>query len=140
MSRPSWISHLPELCSLGYISTYCADSTSQHVVAVVDVSILGLLSERQCLQHAYLVLQAPLHAAGADITGILRSSLDRRRNQLLQLRCALARCLKDAVTPGARAAGVGGFSQELLVCVGHQAQVRKAVHIFAVECPDACDS
>lgn len=58
----------------------------------------------------------------------------RRRSLLLQLRCGLARVLRDAVAPATAAAGSGalaaaaglaaasGLSGDLLACVGHQAQ------------------
>lgn len=82
------------------------------------------------------VLQAPLHAAGSDGSGLSRIALDRRRSQLLQLRCSLARCLKDAVTPaGPGAAAVGAAKDQLLVSVGHQSQVGHSGYGVQGLCP-----
>jgi hypothetical protein len=75
------------------------------------------------------------------LTGISRVQHIRRRSLLLQMRIGLASCLRDAVTPHATSAAAGsadiktaaaaaGGDNELLVCVGHQAQVgSRAVNV-----------
>ncbi|KAF8066245.1 NUP205 [Scenedesmus sp. PABB004] len=70
---------------------------------------------------------AQLRRDGGAGGGASRAKQERRRALLLQLRCGLAACLREAVTPpppGAAGKGKGpAVSGDLLVCVGHQAQV-----------------
>jgi hypothetical protein len=89
------------------------------------------------IAHLLLFLQAQLHSKHADgaAGGAAHMQQLRRRSLLLQLRCGLARVLRDAVAPATAAAGSGaltaaaglsaasGLSGDLLTCVGHQAQV-----------------